>query len=127
SGLAPVGGCRPRHGCPTPARGSSGTGASRVRARRSCPGGGPATSPGAHRRGTCGPDRTRHRVPDGIESREVVVSSLERALTILAEHDPERVLTLGGECSVSVAPFAHLAARYGDDLAVIWIDSHPDA
>ena len=63
---------------------------------------------------------------DGIESREVVVSSLERALTILAEHDPERVLTLGGECSVSVAPFAHLAARHGDDLAVIWIDSHPD-
>jgi arginase len=35
-------------------------------------------------------------------------------------------VTLGGECSVSVAPFAALAARYGDDLAIIWVDSHPD-
>ncbi|MEU6786518.1 arginase family protein [Nonomuraea angiospora] len=34
--------------------------------------------------------------------------------------------TLGGDCSVSVAPFSELARRYGDDLAVIWIDSHPD-
>jgi arginase len=25
-----------------------------------------------------------------------------------------------------VAPFAELAHRYGDDLAVIWIDSNPD-
>jgi arginase len=27
---------------------------------------------------------------------------------------------------VSVAPFSALADRYGDDLAIIWIDSHPD-
>ncbi|MFI8986267.1 arginase family protein [Streptomyces antimycoticus] len=33
---------------------------------------------------------------------------------------------LGGECAVSVAPFAELARCYGDELAVIWIDSHPD-
>ncbi|MET9765299.1 arginase family protein [Streptomyces sp. NPDC006372] len=25
-----------------------------------------------------------------------------------------------------MAPFAQLAHRYGDDLAVVWIDSHPD-
>lgn len=27
---------------------------------------------------------------------------------------------------MSVAPFAFLADKYGDDLAIIWIDSHPD-
>ena len=27
---------------------------------------------------------------------------------------------------MSVAPFAALADRYGDDLAILWIDSHPD-
>jgi arginase len=27
---------------------------------------------------------------------------------------------------VSVAPFSVLADRYGDDLAIVWIDSHPD-
>lgn len=33
---------------------------------------------------------------------------------------------MGGECSVSVAPFSKLAACYGDDLAILWIDSHSD-
>ena len=33
---------------------------------------------------------------------------------------------MGGECAVSVAPFAELARRYPDDLAIIWIDSNPD-
>jgi arginase len=27
---------------------------------------------------------------------------------------------------VSVVPFSELARRYGDDLAIVWIDSHPD-
>src|SRR5215208_4619864 len=28
--------------------------------------------------------------------------------------------------SVSVAPFSELARRYGEDLAIVWIDAHPD-
>lgn len=66
------------------------------------------------------------RSTGGIESREAIIQSLTNALNVLGRHDPDRVVTLGGECSVSVAPFATLAAKYGDDLAVIWIDSHPD-
>jgi arginase len=27
---------------------------------------------------------------------------------------------------VSVAPFSELTRRYGDDLAIVWIDAHPD-
>lgn len=63
---------------------------------------------------------------DGIESRSAVVASLSAAQDALARHDFDRVLTLGGDCSVSVAPFAALAEKYGDDLAVVWIDAHPD-
>ncbi|MEW2399465.1 arginase family protein [Streptomyces sp. NPDC046862] len=63
---------------------------------------------------------------DGVEAKEVVVEQLARALEIIRQHDPARIATLGGECAVSVAPFAEPARRYGDDLAVIWIDSHPD-
>ncbi len=63
---------------------------------------------------------------DGIEAKEAVLESLRSALAVIEEHDPDRILTLGGECSVSVAPFAALARRYGDDLAVLWIDAHPD-
>ena len=63
---------------------------------------------------------------DGVESRQAIVASLAAAQAAIARHDAERILTLGGECSVSVAPFAALAQRYGQDLAVVWIDSHPD-
>lgn len=64
---------------------------------------------------------------DGIESRTAVTAALQKALKALTEHDFDRILTLGGECSVSVAPFSHLAEKYGDDLAVVWIDAHPDS
>ncbi len=63
---------------------------------------------------------------DGIEAKDAVLGQLEEALRLIADRDAPRIVTLGGDCSVSVAPFAALAERYGDDLAVIWIDAHPD-
>ena len=63
---------------------------------------------------------------DGIEARTVVVDQLAKALAAIRRHDPARITTLGGDCAVSVAPFSALAHRYGEDLAVIWVDSHPD-
>lgn len=63
---------------------------------------------------------------EGVEAKDVVVRQLASALEVIRGHAPSRIVTLGGECAVSVAPFSELARRYGDDLAVIWIDSHPD-
>ena len=63
---------------------------------------------------------------DGIEAKAVVLAQLATALEVIDRHDPARITTLGGECSVSVAPFAALAARYDEDLAIVWVDSHPD-
>lgn len=63
---------------------------------------------------------------DGIEAKDAVLAQLASALRVIDAHGPERILTLGGDCAVSVAPFAWLAHRHGDDLAVVWIDSHPD-
>jgi arginase len=63
---------------------------------------------------------------DGVEAKSVVVRQLAAALDVIDGYDAARIVTLGGECSVSVAPFAALAHRYGDDLAIVWVDSHPD-
>jgi arginase len=63
---------------------------------------------------------------DGVEAKDVLLRQLAGALEVIRQHAPARIATLGGECAVSVAPFAELAHRYGDDLAVLWIDSHPD-
>lgn len=65
-------------------------------------------------------------IRDGIQGKDVILAQLRAALEVIAEHDPARIVTLGGECSVSVAPFAHLAHRYGSDVALLWVDSHPD-
>jgi arginase len=63
---------------------------------------------------------------DGIEAKTVVLEQLRAALAIIQEHDPARITTVGGECSVSMAPFSHVINKHGDDLAILWIDSHPD-
>jgi arginase len=68
-------------------------------------------------------DDTGLELADGIEARQVIPA---QAFEVIRHHDPARIVTLGGECAVSVAPFSALARRYGDDLAIIWIDSHPD-
>ena len=55
-----------------------------------------------------------------------MLAQLATALRLIGDVVPAQITTLGGGCSVSVAPFSELAQRYGQDLAVVWIDSHPD-
>ena len=68
----------------------------------------------------------RRRAEDGVLDRKVLVRQTRHALKLLHRERPGRVLVLGGECSVSVAPFAYLRKLYGRDLVLIWIDAHPD-
>jgi arginase len=63
---------------------------------------------------------------DGVEAKEVLIEQLARALESSSSTLRPGFAMLGGECAVSVAPFSALAHRYGDGLAVLWIDSHPD-
>ncbi|KAA3507626.1 arginase family protein [Agrobacterium rosae] len=65
-------------------------------------------------------------VDHGIKSRPALLDNLNAARAAIAPHDPEAIVTLGGDCLVNLAPTAHLSERYGDELAVIWIDAHPD-
>lgn len=62
----------------------------------------------------------------GIISYRAILAQSKTALEILNENNPERIVTLGGECSVSVVPFTYLAKKYVDDIAIVWIDAHPD-
>lgn len=66
------------------------------------------------------------KVTDGVLDRDVLVSQTKAALDILKIENPDKIVILGGECSVSVAPFTYLANKYKDDVAMIWIDAHPD-
>lgn len=63
---------------------------------------------------------------NGISGYRAILRQTEAALALMREYDPDRIVTLGGECSVSVVPFTYLASKYGGDVAVVWIDAHPD-
>lgn len=71
-------------------------------------------------------DGTERLVTEGVLDREILIRQTQAALDILAVENPDRIVTLGGECSVSVAPFTYLARKYVDDVVMIWIDAHPD-
>lgn len=71
-------------------------------------------------------ERAERKVMDGVLDRDIIVRQAKAALDILNVEQPRRIVTLGGECSVSVVPFTYLADKYRDDVAMIWIDAHPD-
>jgi len=63
---------------------------------------------------------------DGVEAKEVVFEHPAPTREVARGHDPAQILPVGGECSVSVPPFSLLARRYGEEMAIVWIDAHPD-
>lgn len=74
---------------------------------------------------TC-PDSTELALENGIRGRTVLLEQLRAARSIIDRHQPDRLVVLGGDCLVDLAPFAYLNERYHGDLAVLWVDAHPD-
>lgn len=71
-------------------------------------------------------EMTDRKAVDGVIDRDVILQQNREALRLLRQNNPDRIVTLGGECAVSVVPFTYLADKYKDDAAAIWIDAHPD-
>lgn len=65
-------------------------------------------------------------VERGIRARGAVLAQTDAAMAILRREAPDRVVVLGGDCRVDLAPFAYLNDRYAGDLAVLWVDAYPD-
>lgn len=71
-------------------------------------------------------EMTDREITDGVTDRDAVLKQTKVALEMLNAISPDKIVTLGGECSVSVVPFTYLANKYKNDVAMIWIDAHPD-
>ena len=69
---------------------------------------------------------TDRKATDGVLDRDIIVRQTRAALSILQVSNPDKIVTLGGECSASVVPFTYLAQKYKNDVALVWIDAHPD-
>ena len=65
------------------------------------------------------PDGREKRVTDGIYGKEEVLAGIREAMKVIEEERPDRIITIGGNCMVSQAPFDYLHGRYantGDHL-----------
>ena len=62
----------------------------------------------------------------GVFYRREILRQMRAARNIIEAHFPDRVITFGGDCLISQAPFAYLNERYDGQLGIIWIDAHPD-
>lgn len=68
----------------------------------------------------------KRKEQDGVMDKDAILEQTKAAMDILNKNNPDRIVILGGECSVSVVPFTYLAKKYNNDVAMIWIDAHPD-
>jgi len=71
------------------------------------------------------PNGTPPLLERGINARGEIEASIRDAKRVLAQELPDRIITLGGNCLVSLVPFDYLSGKY-ENLGVLWIDTHPD-
>ena len=72
------------------------------------------------------PDGAAPQVEDGIVARRALLRQATDARRLIEKHRPDRLVVLGGDCLVDLAPFAYLNEHYDGELAVLWVDAHPD-
>jgi len=63
---------------------------------------------------------------NNILGESILLEQLQNTKKILEEHQPEKIIIFGGDCSIDQAPFDYLNGRYGEKLGILWLDAHPD-
>lgn len=63
---------------------------------------------------------------DGINEQTNILKQLQCAFNILETKNPDKVITLGGDCSVSQPAFDYLHGKYPEKTCIVWLDAHPD-
>jgi arginase len=57
-----------------------------------------------------------------MSSIQIVRDRVEEALAGI----PDAVIAIGGDCGIDLAPVTRAHARHPGDLALVWLDAHPD-
>ncbi|MEO0985891.1 MAG: arginase family protein [Cyanobacteria bacterium J06639_14] len=55
-----------------------------------------------------------------------ITSQLSHAVQIIEAQNPSKILTIGGDCGVEIAPVSFLNRQYSEELALLWLDAHGD-
>lgn len=71
------------------------------------------------------PDGKEHTVTAGIYARSEVMAGIRQAKAAIEKANPDKIITIGGNCVVSLAPFDYLHGIY-ENMGIVWLDAHPD-
>lgn len=71
------------------------------------------------------PDGEKKVVSNGIFAEDEVLAGIRDAKAKIDSERPDKIITIGGNCLVSLAPFDYLHGLY-ENTGIIWIDAHPD-
>lgn len=71
------------------------------------------------------PDGKEKAVTNGIYAEDEVLAGIQDAQKKLAAEEPDRIITIGGNCMVSLVPFDYLHGKYAN-TGIVWVDAHPD-
>ncbi|WP_295150202.1 arginase family protein [Campylobacter sp.] len=71
------------------------------------------------------PNDEKKPVKDGIYARDEVEAGVKSALNLIERENPDKIITIGGNCIVSLAPFDYLYGKYGE-TGIVWLDAHSD-
>lgn len=71
------------------------------------------------------PDGKERNITDGVYAKDEVIEGIRMATEVIEAAKPDKIITIGGNCIVSQAPFDYLHGIY-DNIGIIWIDTHPD-
>ena len=58
---------------------------------------------------------------NGVTAQSIVAENVDQTMAIIQEEKPDKIITLGGDCLVSQAPFDYLHGKYGERLGSMLI------
>lgn len=71
------------------------------------------------------PNSANKIITDGIYAKGEVLSGIQNAMAKIEKENPDKIITIGGNCLVSLAPFDYLHGKY-KNTGIVWIDAYPD-
>ena len=71
------------------------------------------------------PNDKEKKIINGISAEDEVLNGIKDAQNKIQSEKPDKIITIGGNCLVSLAPFDYLHGIY-KKTGIIWIDAHPD-
>lgn len=71
------------------------------------------------------PDGQKRKIVSGIYAKDEIINGINRATEIIKIAKPDRIITIGGSCIVSMPSFDYLHGIY-NNIGIVWIDAHPD-